>query len=181
MRYVSLLSITTNQSWNICERVTYSFCLWNPESQSSHSEAKASKQEIRSIARLPSNRLEHDGRDPSHHQIPQPLRSSRNTNGIASQPVRGDLTNIYPAHRSPTELESCGEKVHHDESRRASVGDRSASLGRVEAHVEAEIEHEDAHGEASPDEGQSAAQGVGEEEDEDAAAAHLDDAVHTGC
>lgn len=159
------------------KKITHPFRLRHQkERPSSHHRTETPIDEIRPIPIFP-DRLQHDRRRPRNRQIEQPLCRGRQTHIQASQAIRRDLRHVYPAHRTPPELKRRGVEIHHHQCAVAGSWDRGARHGRVEAAVKTEVEHAETHEVAGPDEGPAAAEGVGEEEDEDGAGTHLDDAV----
>lgn len=150
-----------------------------------HGEAERAVYEIRPVPAAS---------DGGHHvrggarddEVEQPLRGRGQRDVGGSQARGGDLGDVDPAHGAPAELEEGCEEEDHDDGDVAGCGDAwgwlacDDCLGRVEAYVEADVEHGGSLGDGSPEKGFAAAQGVGDEEEEDRAGGHLHDPVDTG-
>lgn len=126
------------------------------------------------------NSDQHDWCCSCDDEVEEPLRRGRQTHIRPPQPARGNLRDIDPAHRTPTKLEERRKKIHHDQRHISSTTNRRARDRRIEAHVETQVEHGNEHCGSRPDERAFAAQGVGEEDKEEAAGDHFDDAVDAG-
>lgn len=78
-------------------------------------------------------------------------------------------------------MEERREQEDAGESEVADRRDGSAFHGWVEADVEADDEHGEALGDGGPEEGPTATEGVGGEEEKGSAGYHFYDAVDAGC
>lgn len=106
-----------------------------------------------------------------------PLRSSSKRDIQPPKTRSRDLGDVNPAYGTPAELESSCKQINSNKGDVPGSADRRAIFGRTKADVETEVEHHDRHHGSGPDEGEFAAEGVDEEDEEEEAGDHLDYAV----
>ena len=86
----------------------------------------------------------------------------------------------WKTHRTPAPLEEGREEVDANKCNIAGGADRLACLRRSDAHEDTDVHHRHTHGDRSPEERLATSEGVGCEDQEEAAHDHLNDAVNTG-
>lgn len=124
---------------------------------------------------------QHPGDSTGNDKVEQPLcRSSKGDVQTAETGSR-DFRDVDPADRTPSELEESGEEEDADKGNVASRNHRFACLGGLDADIETDVQHCKALRDGSPEERTTAAEGVGNEDQEAGTSDDFDDTVHSCC
>lgn len=124
---------------------------------------------------------QHHRHSASNNKVKQPLRCRANGHIKGSESSTRDLRDIDPTDRPPAKLEERRKEEDANQSEVAGRDDWGSLDWRGNTDVQTDVKHCQALSDGCPEKGAATTEGVGDEDEEDAAADHFHDAVDAGC